>query len=443
MRRVALALALVCSGCAAPVERPNVLLIVIDTLRRDALGVYGAERATSPTIDALAREGTAFERAYATAPWTKPSVASMLTGQLPSRHGCRHVLGGLAPEADTLAEMLGRHGYARRGVVSHRLVAGRSRLDQGFERYRSDHAARSNTDVSSEGVVAQALEDLDALAREGRPFFLFVHFFDPHARYMRYPAAGFAPAAAGRLDGSETLATLRGLAAELSVEEKALVRAVYLEEARRVDDGLAALFERLRAAGLWDSTGIVLASDHGEELAERGWLEHTRTLYDELVRVPLVVKPPRGRTLRTATDLVSTTDLVPTVLDWTGATTAAVLDGRSLAAGTDPHGEVFAEVDYQALPGDPVGNVALRTVLSRRWKLIEDRASGRLELYDLEADPGERRDLAADQPRSASALATRFRILEDAASGRLPETADPLDDETRDALRSLGYLGGG
>lgn len=435
------ALLLAAAGCARqqPPDRPNVLLIVVDTLRRDAVGVYGAEHPTTPALDALARAGVAYGRAYSTAPWTKPSVASIFTGQLPSRHGCQHVLGGLAPEADTLAEILGRRGYARRGVVSHRLVAGRSRLDQGFERYRSDHA-RDNVYLSTGGVVEQGLEDLEALAAERRPFLLFLHFFDPHARYMRNPEAGFAAARAGRLDGSELLTRLRTLVPTLTAEERALVRAIYLEEARRVDEGIGRVFERLRALDLWDSTAIVVTADHGEELAQRGWLEHTRTLYDELVRVPLVVKPPAGVAFQASAAPVSLVSILPTILAWTGGDTAAVLDGRPLGAG-DP-APVYAEVDYQGLPGDPVGDVTLRAVISGRFKLIEERRTGALRLFDLAADPGESRDLADERAEVVRVLRRQLSVFDQAAAGALPATPDEMDEETRAILRSLGYVGG-
>ncbi len=443
-------------GCGSPTP-PNVLLIVVDTLRFDHVGCYGHVRDTSPAVDRLAAEGVRFERAYVTAPWTKPSVASMITGLYPSAHRANQLESIASESLLTLAEILRDRGYATGGVVSAQLLTAKRGFAQGFEIYREGNA-RGVKHVSTPGVTRKAADLLDRFAAGERPFFLFAHYFDPHYTYTDHSGIDFARAGAGRLTGDETVQELRSLLADLSQEELGFLRDLYDEEIRFTDRGVEELLSHARELGLESNTLIVLTSDHGEEFRERGWLGHTRSLYEELIRVPWIVRLPgglgrlggsgrsaRGRILREPVSLVS---LTPTILELIGIDpTGFWFQGQSLAGlilgQTDSApGVIFAEVDYR--PGDrelPIKRTHKKAILIDRFKLIRDDETGTVEVYDLEADPGERENLAPTRPELVDRLLPVLRsALERAAEGAVEGGVRKLSEEEVERLRSLGYL---
>jgi arylsulfatase len=426
----------------------NVVLIVVDTLRWDHLGSYGARRETSPAMDRLAEEGIRFERAFASAPWTMPSIATMLTGQYPSRHSATSFDRGLPEQVDTLAEVLGSEGFATAGVISHTAIAARHNFQQGFDVWLEDEA-RGHDYVSTEGVTREAIEQLDRFAAGEDPFFLFVHYFDPHYNYKRHPEVGFAPEKAGRLDGSELMRAIRDMQDELTPEELDFVVALYDEEIRHTDDGIGRLLGHLDGLGLGEETIVVVTADHGEEFMGHGRLGHTRTLYDELVRVPLLIRLPGGGRGEVVAEPVSLVALMPTLLDYLG------IDGEELlmqSGSLRPHlnGDapakgppVFVEVDFVPVrTSRTLGPVHKKAVVVGRHKLVRDDASGKLELYDLLEDPHETNDLYESRPElSAELLETLETSLAFAASGAFEPETVTHDTEQIEALRKLGYVG--
>jgi len=418
-----------------------VLLVVVDTLRSDHVGAYGHVRDTTPALDALAARGLRFERAYATAPWTKPSVASILTGLHSDGHGIAGIRDVLGRRLTTLAERLRAEGYATYGVVSHVILRSQDGFGQGFDVYLQDQA-RGHAHVSTPGVTRQAVGLLRRAAREKRPFLLFVHYFDPHYEFRDHPHIDFAPEAAGRLDGSESIEELRALGRDVAGAEVDFVRRRYDEEIRLTDEGLERLLAALEALGLSDRTVVVVTADHGEELYERGWLGHTRSLHEELLRVPLVIRAPGmeaedARVVKTPVSLASVT---PTLLELAGVERAgADLGARSLAPflrGETPRpAPVRAAVDYSAWNGGAA--TYERALVAGRYKLVQSRLTGALRLYDLEADPGERRDLAGERPELAARLARALPDRERSAGEAAPRRA--LSDDELARLRALGY----
>ena len=428
-------------GCAQEPPR-NLLLIVVDTLRADHLGSYGYERRVSPEIDDLAARGVRFERAYATAPWTQPSVASVLTGLYPASHGADRLLRALPASANTLAERLQRARYATAAVVSHYLLSPRFGFHQGFDTFVHG-AALGPGRFSTPGVSARGGELLVRLAREKRPFFLFLHYFDPHYSYERHRDAGFASAAgAGRLNGEQSVEELRALDPPPDAAEAAFVRDLYDEEIRFTDAGIGRVLASLSRLGLADSTVVVLVADHGEEFWERGWLGHTRTLHDELVRVPLIIRSP-GAEPRTVADPVSLVALAPTLLEllqvegsgFQGRSFASLVSGGSGYA-SEP---IYIETEYFA-PGPQIERPERKhALIEGHLKLIEDRVSGARQLYDLAADPHEQRLLSSRDARleqQLSEAAARF------ASQRLEGAPDPVTPtpKERRMLQILGYI---
>lgn len=430
----ALCLAAAATGCrrAGPADgetraggavRPNVLLIVIDTLGADSVGALDPSLDTTPEIDALARQGVLFTRAYSPAPWTQPAVASLLTGLMPSEHGVVDLLDPLAAEHQTLAERLGEAGYRTAAVISHFLIDETYGFGQGFERF-DDSPVGGHDAVTSQVVTRRAIRRLHELA--GEPFFLFVHYFDPHYAYRHHPRHDRSSWYRGDLEPGMGIRSLRRRRFELKEDDVAYLVALYQEEVAHTDRHVGRLLAYLERLGLADDTLVILTADHGEEFMQHGWLGHTRTLYDELIRVPLIVRYPRRVRPRVVATPVSTAGIYPTVLELArGEMAGARHDGGReavrprTAAGLWPHllgtepapaRDVLAEVSFTrgaaASPasslGEPVDPAsekqACKIALVRDdSKLILDLESGAWSLFDLAADPTETRDLA-DSP---------------------------------------------
>ncbi|MHC4262130.1 MAG: sulfatase [Planctomycetota bacterium] len=310
-------------------ERPALVVwIEVDTLRADALGAYGAlgealiGTEPSPAIDRLASDGVLFEHCYSTAPWTIPSLVSQFTGRWPFEHGATRLLEPLPESFVMLPEVLRADGWRTAGVGTNFVATGQYGFDQGFDRW-DDSLALGHEGSTADAAVELLLAQLDAFADPGpeSPVFLFALLFEPHFRYERHARLRYALEYDGPLTGKEELNELRAMLDEgqLTEADLAWLRALYAGEVATVDAALATLRSGLEERGLFDECLLVFTADHGEELGERGWIGHTTSLSDALVRVPLVVKPPatwdveRGRRVGS---IVSQVDLARTVLDW-------------------------------------------------------------------------------------------------------------------------------
>jgi arylsulfatase A-like enzyme len=420
------------AACASR-PAPNLVVVSIDTLRADHLGIYGYSRPTSPRIDAWARGGTVFDRAFAPSSWTLPSHASMFTGLSPFRHGATHWDARIPDEAPMLAERLRRRGYATGGAVNAPFVGERFGFRRGFDAWVERRKRRETSDDEYQRLVLELVR-----AERRRPFFLFLHYmnvhepYDPPAGYDRFASPG---AAASSIDGSK----LREL--QLLVEERraAVTDAdrdrlvdLYDGEILAMDEKFGALLDAIQRVS--PDTIVVLTSDHGEEFLEHGGLTHGRTLYEEVLRVPLIVVGPGVRAGARSDALVSLIDVAPTLLDLAGAEPLRGSDGESirslLAGGGGPRPRPIA---LHTTAADR--RVNLRGLRDASTKLIEDTAAGRREYYDLSADPREREDLYPT--RQAASFEKQLAALEMRASVLLKH--GPSADEL-ESLRSLGYV---
>ena len=415
MKRIWIATAvLLAAGCSPSVgsNRPNVLVVALDSVRADHLGCQGHDRLTSPALDALASEGVRFERAYSVAPWGLPSVASMVTGRFPGDLGVRGLADGLPDGTPTLAELLAARGYATAAVVSDFLLGGARRLSRGYGSFE-DGEARGDEHLSTPGVTRQARARLRELAQGEDPFFLFVHYYDPHASWMDHPEVAFATDAVEGLRGGESIQELRLLSREMSAAQLAFVRDLYDEEIRAADEGVGELLAELESLGLDEQTLVLVTGTCGQEFMEHGWIGPATGLHEESVRVPLLVRAPVGSRRQGVVSLpVSTASLAPTILDllalsppppgtFRAPSLAALVQGRPPP---DP-GPVYLEVDFDPpIGGSQTRAVHQRAVVGRRFKLIRCEDSGRMELYDLNLDPGERQDVAAGYPEELERL---------------------------------------
>ncbi|MBM4245162.1 MAG: DUF229 domain-containing protein [Deltaproteobacteria bacterium] len=419
----------------APVPR-NVILISIDTLRADHLGTYGYSRDTSPAIDAFARRSVLFERAVTQGESTLPGHGAMLTSRYYGSYHSSPVQGGPPLEVDTLAEILGGQGFATWGFVD----GGRMRrvfgFDQGFDHYEDERVK-----------IKRFLQKVEAWldGHQAERFFLFVHCYDVHTPYTAPDPFG------GSFVDPQYRGTFRPNAANFDAVESGRLSfgpddlrfaiARYDGGIRHTDHHIGGFLERLEKRGLMDSSVVILTSDHGEEFQEHGGFQHKKIFRYPNLHVPLIVHAP-GRSPRRVADPVELVDVVPTVLDLLGLPPHPGAMGRSLASivdgGTDEGlaGRVaFAE---GTMPGS-----GWRTVVSRRHQLLHDVQRDESHLYDLEADPTEQVDIAAQQPALVGQLLTvlRERLAENERRnpGR-PAEQRPIDEETRRQLRALGYV---
>jgi len=398
----------------APAEL-NVVVVTLDTTRADRLGCYGFSAVDTPHIDALAEEAVVFEQSTATVPLTFPSHSSIFTGLVPPHHGVRDN-GGFFLEDDhtTLAERFKEAGYATGAFIGAWVLDSRWGLDQGFDRY-ADQFDLSEFKVLSLGTVQKpgdevmdgALEWL-ATVRDQR-FFAWVHLYDPHTPYE--PPEPYASRYPGQ---------------------------AYLGEVAYTDSVVGRLLAWLRTAGVWERTLVVLTGDHGESLGEHGESTHAFFIYDSTVRVPLIVRTPWGDTGRSRVQ-TSGVDIMPTVLELAGLEPEPGIDGRSLAPFVlDPSlREERVAYSESYFPRYHYGWQHLRSIRDGRHKLID---APEPELYDVEADPGESRNLYEALGSTAERL--RRRLEELAGSGG--DTAleqDLMDPETLHRLAALGYVG--
>jgi arylsulfatase A-like enzyme len=450
--RALLLAGLVALGACAPAEAPaprNVLLVVVDTLRADVLETYGYGKPTSPFLAAWAGESAiVFDGARASAPWTKPSVASFLTGLDPQHHGVRLHHEPLHSEVPTLGHVLRDRGFQTAAIQSNPYLVSLGGYAHGFDRYVEDPETvlarhdRSTGAALNEAALAWLRDERDP----ERPWFLWVQHYEPHHQYLRDGAAFHDGAYEGPLTGEESMDALAAAASLLSEADVAFLRARYDEEVRYQDELLAELFRGLDELGVLEDTLVVVTSDHGEEFKEHGDLSHQYKLYDELLEVPLLVALPGGAGAGRRVDVpVSLTDLPRTVLDLLGQADAE-FPGRSFASlvlGEEGGaGPIRAHAATVRGEGDERVTVEREAWIEAGWKLVRDHDTGARELYDLAADPRERSDLAAREPERAARLEEHLdawleahRHLEGARS---PEHIE-YSPEQLEILRALGY----
>jgi arylsulfatase A-like enzyme len=463
-------------GCGGrPPARPDgAVVVVVDALRADHLGCYGYQRPTSPSIDALAAGGTRFVQAISPAPWTLPAMATLWTGLLPAVHGAMQASDMHAWMADrstfrptsvldasrtTLAEVLRDHGFATAAFVGGSYPSAVFGMAQGFETF------------VDEGLFGPRMQ-VEALWRwldTERPtrFFAYLHMMSVHSPYQppvadlhamphdgtraaevrallaeeqrRWAAVDFDPEYAGTIDGSWTTLEKIRRSGHLPPERDVThLAALYDRGIRYTDHWIGEVAAGLEARGLSGSTMVVVTADHGEELGDHGRLEHTRTFYEEMMRVPLVVVAPglgAGRVVQAQVGLV---DLFPTLLDLLAVPYDGPVQGISLLPALE--GKPLPE---REMVGEASQVSGLRALRSPTHKYVA--GSQGEELYDLRDDPAERRNLCLPDPGACAPFRERLRAREEesaallARSGLPPPPDAAIDAEMRQRLRALGY----
>jgi len=444
------------AGATAPArgerKKPNVLLIVVDTLGAEHVGSYDEELDHTPNIDRLAASGKRFGRAYAPAPWTQPSVASLFTSQMPSNHVVRGLAETLAPGQNTLAEYLFEQEYKTHGVVGNMLLQKEFGFGQGFMSY-NQRAVEGHEGITSERITNSAIKWIDERSRD--PFFLFVHYFDPHALYQEHAEFDQTGDYEGPLRPAMGIWETRDLRPELTQEDIDYLAGLHREEIAYTDHHIGRLLDHLEAKGLDEDTLVVFTSDHGEEFMRHGWIGHTRTLYNDLLRVPLLIRYPGVVEPGIVNTPVSLIDIVPTLMDlvantptsprWEGISLVPLLQG---APGALPPRPLFAEVTYRPKLQDGARaeeKTAFKTaVILDDLKLIHDLIQDSFQLYEFGQDPHDLNDVWGQNPERDQLLESLLASWE--SSWRFP--IDPasegpeIDPALQDQLNDLGYSRG-
>jgi len=408
----------------APKARPNIVFVMMDTLRADHLSAYGYLRETSPNFDRLARESLWFRRAVTTAPWTPPAVASMMTGRYASGHGmmppngrnlARKVSASLDRKNITLAEVLHSQGYQTFGISSNPWIKLEFGFDQGFEQYYARERARAGE------MTRAAIKVMGERDRE-KPFFLYVHYLDPHDPYD--PPGDFATKFQGPVEGKDPK-----LMAEINL---------YDGEIAYLDSELGKLFEWMKTHEVWEDTVVVLIGDHGEQFNEHGHVGHGFYLYNDEVHVPLVVRVP-GAAPAVHDSVVTVADIFATVLQAAGAPIPphdgiSLLDAQALAARPGVLSEINRKYSSQSF------------TTTEGLRLIADFGSSEnprpdpaLKLFDSVKDGFGRAPLADGQLTKEVKL-DLDAVLARIAQSKIEAEEVKVDNETLRQLESLGYM---
>ncbi|HEY2773593.1 MAG TPA: sulfatase [Candidatus Binatia bacterium] len=436
---------------------PSVILIIADTLRADHLGTYGSTTTKTPGIDRLAKDSVVFENAFSNSTWTRPSISTILTSLYPSSHKVMLKTDSLPDGVTTLAEVMKGAGYRTVGYVTNINVAPAFNFEQGFQEYyylspdfffgATDSGSKlafysgmrlirerfiskakyvQNYYQDAQTVNGAALPWLDHNA-DG-PFFALIHYMDPHDPYFELPYDGIAVA---RVDTPDP-----------DPSQRDRLEKLYSGEVEYLDRFIANLVDALQASKHYDDTVIALVADHGEEFYEhKGWW-HGTTLYDELSHVPVIMKLPKsakaGTRVKPWAELL---DIAPTLVGAAGVTAPDAWQGRDLFSDKPAPAALFQEEDHE-------GNV-LHSIRKDKWKLItanegNPRGLAPVELYDMQADPHEMKNVAAANAEVVDGLRADLETLKANAGSKAVTGAGGagVDAATQEKLRSLGYASG-
>jgi arylsulfatase A-like enzyme len=449
----------------------NVVIFLIDTLQARRLNAYGYDRkVTSPNIDALAEEGVLFERAYAPAPWTLPSVASLMTSRFPCEHGVVSTRTQFGSRTMTLPMRLKQLGFTTIGLWANAIVGPGLGFDRGYDFYRES--------FTNDGEQVHAARQM----YPGRPFFLYIHNIEPHnpeffapphtpgfrdvpdpvrkriaEHYKQYRIATWLDFEQQRPPGTTDVAEIQDQHVQGLVALLEIYNELYDACVRLADDRVGSAIQALKDRGEWDHTLFILLSDHGEEMHEHGGWSHDQSVYEELTHVPLIIRFPNGQYAgRRVKDLVSLVDIVPTVLDVLGkpelASEArgsslmplikgeAARDEQSFYVPSMRHNVMSYYRPWKQQRGDI--NIVVRR---GEWKGIWNVEHDTFELYDLHTDAAEQHDLTSQRPDLVTAMRGYVETWydncgSDSADGDLATEAAGPDEQTRRNLRALGYV---
>lgn len=436
-------------SCARrPAGPPNVVLVVIDTLRADRLGSYGDRRGLTPFLDGLAARGAVFRNAYAATSWTNPSVASLFTSRYPSQHQVTGLFARLSRDELSLVAKLDPLGYLGGAFSANVGVAEQVGRALGFRSCHSYHTDKLK--LRAARIIDASLAWVDHIRRRAarRPLFLYFQFMEPHFPYDPPPEYR------GRFDppgrrGDDALAINKKLLLEtkaITEDDLAFLRSLYDGEVALMDAELRRLFGELDKRGVLEHAVVVITADHGEEFKEHGGIVHGDSLYNEVLRVPLIVLAPGQPAGRAVEQNVSLVDVAPTLLDLLNLSPEPRFEGRSLLPlmkGNAPPVDVVAELPTTAFGAAPRHTLALvRGSIKLLVRPGSSGPSGDTETYDLARDPAESTPRPSSLEADARLLLEALHRHETSLAERAPTHAEhrPPSEITRERLRALGYV---
>ena len=434
----------VLGGSSDENRQPDLILVSIDCLRADHVGVYGHEKPTTPALDGFAEDAVVFENAVSVSSWTLPTHMTMLTGLMPTEHGLRRTQKRF-PNIPYLPEILSREGYETMGVVSGLYLSPTFGYDDGFDIYSS------LIDEPAEKLVDAALAHF--LVQPRRPRFLFLHFFDAHWPYL--PDEKYLKRAGGRpRDISNLLQNVIQRRAPRHAGEIAETKTLYDAEVAYVDEHLGRFFDALKETGVYDSALIVVTADHGEGFFEHEAWQHSEIIYNEVTRVPLIVKPSKHQSAKRVVELVSQLGIFPTFLHAIGRETP--FDHPSLVALSegDAHfpKRTMSEITWEAKETTgPLMKLAVTEGYLKYVATLAGEIGGEMfvselvreELYDLSTDPGEKDNLLPARASDVGDMRSDVRdFLAVVQKRRSANPGEPvtIDKELEEKLRALGYV---
>jgi len=429
-----------------PAPRPNFVLIVIDTLRADHLSFAGDRKNVLPAFGRLWSESIYFPNARSTSSWTLPATASLFVSQVPSQHGATAWASPLGKEHTTVVETLREAGYRTGGWSANHLIREERGFSRGFDSFElvTHPQWKFGTPPQSpyafalaQDLTAKALAWLEetAAASGDDPFFIYLHFMEPHTPYLCPPGAGDACRSAA-MDLNRHLASTFW---NFDSEQASLINKFYDGDIRRMDSGLDHFYTAFEEVGFLENTWLIVTADHGEMLGEHDLYIHGNALYEETLRIPLFIRPPNPRKTSSTTP-VSLIDIAPTILDVAGIEPPAAFEGRSLRPALegrrlDPRPIVAELLPLRGKAGKHYRHIL--SVTSGSTKLVLG-IDGTLERFDLSEDPSEGVPLPAemsDLEAYLSQAGVEFRHLE----GLSKEVAEP-SLEALEHLKALGYV---
>lgn len=415
-------------------DGPNVVLISIDTLRADRLGSYGHSRDTSPNIDRLAEEGILFENAYSQAPWTLPAMATIHSSLYPSEHGATRFDLRMNNNLITLSEYMRNSFYTTIGIISNSFVSSMYGFGQGFEEF-DEEIIMGAEGTSSEGLTDKARRYITE--HKDDKFFLWVHYFDPHYTYIHHEQYNYGKNYAGDLPHDLSIKFLARNIANLSNQDIEYVKDIYDEEISYTDYYVGTIIETIEELELKEDTVIIITSDHGEEFMERGTIGHGKRVYQELIRVPLIIYIPNEHKRRVGNN-VETRSIYKTILDISGIDHENIGGVNLLSIGKENNkGYIYSEGSYAW------GKNNLRLAMIKdEYKLIKNMDDGTFELYNLESDPDEKSDLMDSPEQDISNK--RDELLSKLSSHQKERLAElqqvDLNEDDIKRLKALGYI---
>jgi len=420
---------------------PNVIFIIIDTLRADHLSCNGYHRNTTPNIDKLSLDSIFYKNAISAAPWTTPSIASIFTAKFPVVLGFEDEPIILDDQFLTLAEIFKENNYKTRAIISHHYISSILGFHQGFDSYNEQNA-KGHSHISSPSITAKAVSFLNKQKQSKNKFFLFLHYFDPHSDYILHENYNYYPDYTGPLYSGQPIYELQGKAPDLSANDIEYIKALYDSEISYTDKYIGKFLHKLKESGLYNDSLIILTSDHGEEFFERGdhFIGHGTTLYQEQIHVPLIIKLPGENNKKLNINYFGLIDLMPTIISYSHLKNINTLKKANNIK------------DYKKYPGSHQNIISetkwrnvQQSVIEKGWKLIYNHTRDTKELFNLMEDPAESRNLLMSNNKVLNKLNTTLTKWSDYIDSQKSQMCIEIKrpnftPEQKEQLKSLGYL---